>query len=69
MFESVSAISAATLASTPRWFAHHQLDVHRESFLVSGAHSTSSHFSGSPRVLRVTGQSWVWIDHALALAA
>ena len=56
-----SAISAATLASTPRWFATTSLMLTSNGLRVSGSHSTSSTRSGSGRVLPITGQSCVWM--------
>ena len=43
------------------WFDTTSLMFTENSFLVSGAHSTSSHLSGSLRVFATTGQSWVWM--------
>src|SRR6267378_4000385 len=59
ILEPVSAISVATLASTPRWLATVTRIATSNSLSVSGAQSTSSHFSGSPRDLAAVGQSLV----------
>ena len=57
MLEPCSAIAAATFASTPRWFTTVTRMLTTNVRPGSGAHSTSSHLSGSMRDLAAVGQS------------
>ena len=59
MLEPSSAIAAATFASTPRWFFTVTRMQTTKVRPGSGAHSTSSHLSGSVRDLAAVGQSCV----------
>src|SRR5579871_3217557 len=60
MFDPASAMAAATLASTPRWFAAITRIDTSNIRSESGPQSTSIQRSGSVRVRSAVGQSWVW---------
>ena len=62
ILESSSAILAATLANTPRWFATTILILASKSLAISWLHVRSNQLLILFRFLTINGQSCIWIN-------